>query len=106
MNIIETEDLPKIAKLINHLSIEFTRRTTMPPEVELLQELDRDSNWVSENYDILQKYQGKVIAVRGQKIIAIQDSIEELLEVLEQKKEDPALLLIEAIPQKDVAFIL
>lgn len=78
----------------------------MPPEVELLQELDRDSTWVSEQYETFQKYQGKVIAIKGQKIIAIQDNLEELLEDLKKQKEDPALLLIEAIPPKNVAFIL
>jgi len=71
-----------------------------------LERLDQDSIWLNEHYDEFQKFQGKVIAIKGKQIIVVQDSLEALLEELEKKNENPALLLIEAIPPKDIAFIL
>jgi len=71
-----------------------------------LEKLDRDSIWVNEHYDDFRKYQGKVIAIKDRQVIAVQDSLEELLEELKKKKENPALLLIEAIPPENIAFIL
>jgi len=71
-----------------------------------LEKLDRDSIWLNEHYDELQRFQGKVIAIKGKKVIAVQDSLEELLEELEKKNEDPAFLLIQAIPPENIAFIL
>lgn len=71
-----------------------------------LEKLDQDSIWLNEHYYDLQKYRGKVIAIKEKQIIAVQDSLEALLEELEKKNEDPAFLLIEAIPPEDIAFIL
>ena len=71
-----------------------------------LEKLDEDSVWLNENYDAFQKYQGKVIAIKNKQIIAMRDTLEELLEELEKKKEDPAFLLIQAIPPENIAFIL
>jgi len=48
--------------------------------------LDNDSQWVTENYDKLRKYEGKVIAVKNQKIIEVSDTLEHLLKKLEEKK--------------------
>jgi len=71
-----------------------------------LEKLDQESIWLNEHYDELQRFQGKVIAVKEGKIIAVQESLEELLEDLERKNEDPAFLLIQAIPPENIAFIL
>jgi len=68
--------------------------------------LDNDSQWVTENYDKLRKYEGKVIAIKNKKIIDIADTLENLLKKLEERKENSAFLLIEAIPPKGVSFIL
>jgi len=78
----------------------------MENENKTLMMLDNDSQWVTENYDKLRKYEGKVIAVKNQKIIQVSDTIEHLLKKLEEKKENSAFLLIEAIPPKGVSFIL
>jgi len=78
----------------------------MENENKTLMMLDNDSQWVTENYDKLRKYEGKVIAVKNQKIIEVSDTIEHLLKKLEEKKENSAFLLIEAIPPKGVSFIL
>jgi hypothetical protein len=81
------------------------RRTSLQ-ETELLEKLDQDSSWVNDNYCDFQKYRGKVIAVKERKIVAVQDDVELLLKKLEKMKENPAFLLIEAIPPENVAFIL
>ena len=54
----------------------------------------------------MKKYEGKVIAVKNQTIIAVSDNLEKLLKDLEKKKENSACLLLEAIPPKNVSFIL
>ena len=71
-----------------------------------LERLEKDSVWVTEQYDSLRKYEGKVIAVKNQTIIAVSDNLEKLLKDLEKKKENSACLLLEAIPPKNVSFIL
>jgi len=78
----------------------------MENETKTLMMLDNDSQWVTENYDKLRKYEGKVIAIKNQKIIQVSDTLEHLLKKLEEKKENSAFLLIEAIPPKGVSFIL
>ena len=71
-----------------------------------LEKLDQDSIWLNEHYNELQKFQGKIIAIKDKQIIIVCDNLDELLEELESKKENPAFLLIEAIPPENVAFIL
>ena len=71
-----------------------------------LERLDQDSIWLNAHYDDFQKYQGKVIAIKGKQIIAVQDNMEALLEELTKKNENPAFLLIEAVPPENIAFIL
>jgi hypothetical protein len=71
-----------------------------------LERLEEDSEWVTQNYDRLKKYQGKVVAVKNKDIIAVSENLDTLLEELEKKKEKPACLLLEAIPPKNVSFIL
>jgi len=78
----------------------------MENETNTLEMLDNDSQWVTENYDKLRKYEGKVIAIKNKKIIDVADTLENLLKKLEEKKENSAFLLIEAIPPKGVSFIL
>jgi hypothetical protein len=68
--------------------------------------LEQDSAWVTENYENLRKYEGKVVAVKNKTIIAVSESLEDLLKNLEEKKENTACLLLEAIPPKNVSFIL
>jgi len=71
-----------------------------------LERLDQDSIWLNEHYYDLRRYRGKVIAIKEKQIIAVQDSLEALLEELEKKNENPAFLLIEAMPSENIAFIL
>jgi hypothetical protein len=71
-----------------------------------LERLEEDSAWVTQHYESLKKYQGKVVAVKNKDIIAVSENLDTLLEELEKKKENPACLLLEAIPPKNVSFIL
>jgi len=79
-------------------------------EAELLKRLkafEEDSKWLSKNCEELrEKYEGKVFAIKNQKVIQTADSVEELVKKLEEKKEDVAFLLIEKLPPKDISFIL
>jgi ribosome maturation factor RimP len=71
-----------------------------------LERLEEDSAWVTQHYDSLKKYQGKIVAVKNKDIIAVSENLDTLLVELEKKKEKPACLLLEAIPPKNVSFIL
>lgn len=71
-----------------------------------IQRLEEDSEWVTQHYDNLKKYEGKVIAIKNKSIIAVSDNLEKLLKDLEGRNENPACLLLEAIPPKNVSFIL
>ena len=78
----------------------------IPNECELLGSIVQDDNWLNEHQDDLQKYKGKTIAVKNKEVIALSDTIEGLIIKLEKMGVNPAFVLIETIPSKDVAFIL
>ena len=68
---------------------------------------EKSRNWISKHYDELRtKYQGKVFAVKDETVIDSNASVTELLEDVQKRGEDTALLVIESIPQKGVAYIL
>lgn len=71
-----------------------------------LERLEEDSAWVTQHYDSLKKFEGKVVAVKNKDIIAVSENLEKLLKDLENKNENAACLLLEAIPPKNVSFIL
>jgi hypothetical protein len=68
--------------------------------------LEEDSLWVTTHYEQLKKHEGKVLAIKGKAIIAISNDVETILLDLEKKKENPANILIEVIPPKNLCFIL
>jgi hypothetical protein len=75
--------------------------------LEILKKSEGDSKWVSEEYDKLRtKYEGKVFAVKNKTVLSHADTVEELVEKLENMGEDVGFLLIETIPRKDLSFIL
>lgn len=68
---------------------------------------EKSLNWISKHYDELRtKYEGKVFAVKDESVVDSNDSVTTLLEDVKKKGEDTALLVIESIPQKGVAYIL
>jgi hypothetical protein len=75
--------------------------------LEILKKSEGDSKWVSEEYDKLRtKYEGKVFAVKNKTVLSHADTVEELVEKLENMGEDVGFLLIETIPRRDLSFIL
>ena len=78
----------------------------MEEESKILETLEEDSRWVTDHYDEIEKYEGKVIIIKNQKIILSADTLEEALAELEKRGEDTAFLLMETIPPKDASFIL
>lgn len=75
--------------------------------LKILERAQKDSQWFSDNYDELEKkYESKILAVKDQAVIEEAESVDELVAKLEARKENPSLLLIEAIPPKGVSLIL
>lgn len=64
--------------------------------------LENGSSFISKNAkEFGDKYAKKFIAVRDNKLIAVGDSFNEVLEEVKAKGFDPALVLIEYIPGKE-----
>jgi len=75
--------------------------------LEALKRAQRDSKWVSDNYDKLQeRYENRVFAVKDSHVIEDDDTIEGLMRKLQDRGEDATFILIEAIPPRDASFIL
>ncbi len=75
--------------------------------LKTIEATEKSRNWISKHYDELRvKYEGKVFAVKGEDVVDSSDSVTTLLEDVKKKGEDTALLVIESIPQKGVAYIL
>jgi hypothetical protein len=76
-------------------------------ELEGLNAVVRDSKWFGENFDeFKRRFEGKIIAVKDEKIFSVGDDIQELCNKIEGKREDPCWIYISSIPPKDVVFIL
>ncbi|MFQ5950451.1 MAG: DUF5678 domain-containing protein [Candidatus Geothermarchaeales archaeon] len=73
---------------------------------ERMKALQEDAAWLAEFYENSRRKEGTVIAVKDKKIIESSDNLEELLEKLRARKENPALLLIDTAPPKGKTFIL
>jgi len=82
----------------------------MPEEETLLKDLkeyEKNAQWFNAVYpEIAKKYEGKTVAVRGQKVVIVKETLDETLKELESKKEDIGLVYIATIPEKAIAFIL
>jgi hypothetical protein len=64
---------------------------TMPSEEEILLKnleiFEQNARWFSQNYsEIVEKYEGKTIAIKDQKIVAVKNSLDEVLNEFELKK--------------------
>lgn len=84
---------------------------TMPSGEEILLKnleiFEQNARWFSQNYsEIMKNYKGKTIAIKGQKIVVVKDSLNEVLKEFELKKEDIGSIYIATVPEKAIAFIL
>jgi len=82
----------------------------MPEEETLLKNLkdyEKNAEWFSANYlEIAKKYEGKTVAVKDQRIVAIKSTLDETLKKFELEEEDISSIYIATIPEKAIAFIL
>jgi Family of unknown function (DUF5678) len=75
--------------------------------LEAIEKTEKNRNWIAKNYDKLRaQYEGKVFAVKDERVVESNDNVEHLLEEVNKRGEDTALLVIESIPRKGVAYIL
>jgi hypothetical protein len=75
--------------------------------LEAIEKTEKNRDWIARNYAKLKvEYEGKVFAVKDERVIESSDNVEHLLEEVNKKGEDTALIVIESIPLKGVAYIL
>jgi hypothetical protein len=79
-------------------------------DTDILKALDateKNRAWASKNYgELRNKYQGKVFAIKDERVINSKDNIIDLVTEINAKEADTALVLMESIPPKGVVYIL
>lgn len=79
----------------------------MLSDIELLNESEINLKWfISNSSKIKDRFEGKVIAIWKEKIIASAGNTQELLKSIEKKGIDDSEVLIERIPRKNEITIL
>lgn len=74
----------------------------MKTNLDLLNESEKDLEWLQQNFlDIQEKFANKIIAIKNKKIIANSENISKLLEEVQSQGIDPSEVLIEAISPKN-----
>ena len=75
-------------------------------ETQLLEKGLRSSDWVQRNFDELaKKYEGKLIAVEDEEVIAASDTIEDLIRQIEGKNKNPAETYVTSFPPSDSIWV-
>lgn len=70
-------------------------------------ETEADIEWLAENYTkLVSDFEGKFIAVKGKKILTTSDSLDKLLQWLNENNIDPRSVLVESITPRSFACIL
>jgi leucyl-tRNA synthetase len=76
-------------------------------EIELLKSGVRSAEWVEKRFDELaKKFEGMLIAVEDEKIVASSDNVRDLIAQIEKEGKDPARVYVTSFPPKDFIFIL
>ena len=77
-------------------------------ELQLLRGFERDSQWFHENVENLreQDFTGKFVAVKDEKPIAADKSIDIVIKNLEKEGKDPAYVFIEFVYPKGFTLLL
>jgi len=79
----------------------------MSEELQFMTEVQNDSQWLEDNYNKIQeKYPNKFVAIASQKIIASGDKVENVIKAVKETGRNPAMVLIEFIPEKGLILIL
>lgn len=75
--------------------------------MQLMIQLEKDNNWFNSRFNDLQdKYQKTFVAIKNEKVIESKENFQELIKTLEQKKENPAIILIKFIHEKGISVII
>ena len=83
------------------------KNSIMNLELEMIDKASRESRWLERNFNSLQeKYENKFIAVENEEVIEESDDFQDLLNKLNKKGKNPALLIIRFIHQKGISIIL
>ncbi|MCS4540943.1 MAG: DUF5678 domain-containing protein [Euryarchaeota archaeon] len=77
-------------------------------DIKLLFEInEKNEEWLNTHYkEFEQKHGSKFLAIKDQRVLAVEDKIEKLLDFLEKKGVDINQVFITSIPPKGVASIL
>ncbi len=79
----------------------------MATETQLLGRGFKSFDWVQRNFDeLVKKYEGKLVAVEGERIIASSETVEGLITQIEKKGKNPAEIYVTSFPPKDLIWIL
>jgi hypothetical protein len=75
-------------------------------ETQLLEKGLKNSDWVQRNFDELaKKYEGKLIAVEDEEVIAASDTMEDLIRQIESKGKNPAETFVTSFPPSDSIWV-
>jgi len=79
----------------------------MNQELQFIIEAQNDNQWLQSHYEEIQRqYPNKFIAIANKKIIAFGEKMEFVAKSVKEMGKDPAMILIEFIPEKGLILIL
>ena len=79
----------------------------MIQELQVITEAQNDNQWLQNNYKKIQEeYPNKFVAVANKKIIATGEKIETVVKTVKERGINPAMILIEFVPEKGLILIL
>jgi orotate phosphoribosyltransferase-like protein len=79
----------------------------MNQEVQFITEAQSDNQWLQSHYkEIQEEYPNKFVAIVNKKIITAGEKMENVVKDLKEIGKDPAMVLIEFIPEKGLILIL
>ena len=79
----------------------------MEQELQVLNNIENDSKWLYSRYEkIRESFSDRFVAIKNSKVVESDESMEDLINKLEAKGENPAFLLIKFIPKKEIVLIL
>jgi len=78
----------------------------MRTAIQLLDQIQRDNQWLKDNFKWIQKdYEKQFIAIKDGKIIANAKTMNQIISILKRKRENPAQTFITFIREKNLLEI-
>lgn len=76
-------------------------------EMAMLEAAEKDNEYLHRNFEKMQEeYPNKFVAISERHVIAEGSDSEDVIKEVEKKGKDPAMVLIEFIPEKGLVLIL